>query len=336
MNTTKKVILTCLLGLIVLVPAYAGVTKDQNVKQSSHKLYHDLFSVSFPTPLEGWACGRWGTVLHTADGGRTWARQDSGVDCQLNAIMFADQNNGWAVGDVGIIIHSEDGGKSWKTQTSPSRKILLGVYFVTSKKGWAVGKESTILFTENGGLTWQEQTIGVPWTLHGVSFYDENNGWAAGEYGFIYHTQDGGATWQKQAGEFGFNPDQFLVVADNYLFNITAITAEKAVAVGIDGTMKGTEDGGATWEKINTDLPLIHLFGVTCSQERLFLAARSNIYEGPIIGGSFKPVELIPPVPYGYIYNITPRGDDGFAAVGKEGRIYLSDKTGSTWNRVNY
>ena len=68
-------------------------------QKKQQELYDDLFSVSFPTEKEGWACGRWGTILHTADGGKTWIRQNSGTDFTLSSIYFVDSKNGWAVGE---------------------------------------------------------------------------------------------------------------------------------------------------------------------------------------------------------------------------------------------
>jgi hypothetical protein len=79
----------------------------------------DLFDVSFPTAGEGWACGRWGAVIHTTDGGRTWARQDSNTDYTLSSISFVDAKNGWAVGDRGTILHTRDGGATWQQQPPP-------------------------------------------------------------------------------------------------------------------------------------------------------------------------------------------------------------------------
>jgi photosystem II stability/assembly factor-like uncharacterized protein len=336
MRRLKKQIYSWMIILILSGFAQLAAAKGPDEKKASTKLYHDLFSISFPTPATGWACGRWGTILHTADGGKTWSRQESGVDYQLNAITFADPENGWAVGDGGVIVHTGDGGKTWETQKSPSSQILLSVHFVTAEKGWAVGKETTVLHTEDGGATWRGQSIGDPWTLHSVSFSDEKCGWAAGEYGFIYHTRDGGVTWEKQAGKFALDPNEFLVIADNYLFSVTAVSSESALAVGIDGTAMQTADGGATWQKVETDLPAIHLFGASLRDGNLFIAARSHIFTGPVAGGGFKPAELEPPIPYGYVYGITARGKDGFAAVGKGGRIYLSDETGTHWHLAQY
>ncbi len=50
------------------------------------RLQHDLFSVSFANENQGWASGRWGTILHTTDGGKAWTPQASGTDYTLASI----------------------------------------------------------------------------------------------------------------------------------------------------------------------------------------------------------------------------------------------------------
>ncbi|MBI5439937.1 MAG: hypothetical protein HY900_01865, partial [Deltaproteobacteria bacterium] len=87
--------------------------------EAGSRIQDDLFSVSFPTASQGWAVGRWGTVLHTADGGTTWEKQKTGVDDTLASVSFVDAQNGWAVGDRGTILHTANGGKTWEKQKSP-------------------------------------------------------------------------------------------------------------------------------------------------------------------------------------------------------------------------
>jgi hypothetical protein len=48
--------------------------------KKQQRLYQDLFSVTFPTEQDGWACGRWGTILYSGDRGKSWVRQSSGTD----------------------------------------------------------------------------------------------------------------------------------------------------------------------------------------------------------------------------------------------------------------
>src|SRR5215470_18499952 len=46
-----------------------------------------------------WAVGAGGTILATADGGKTWAAQPSGVQAGLWSVRFhAEGQQGWAVG----------------------------------------------------------------------------------------------------------------------------------------------------------------------------------------------------------------------------------------------
>lgn len=110
-----------------------------------------LTDVEFASPMDGWAAGHSGVILHTADGGETWTLQmdgykaadlihqearrrlDAGMpdaeDAVRNAeylvkegadkpfldLFFADQNRGWAVGAYGIALHTLDGGQSWQS-----------------------------------------------------------------------------------------------------------------------------------------------------------------------------------------------------------------------------
>ncbi len=70
----------------------------------------------------GWAVGDRGIIWHTADGGRHWSLQSSGVDCRLSSVLFLDRKIGWAAGgltqpythaSVGVVLHTRDGGEHW-------------------------------------------------------------------------------------------------------------------------------------------------------------------------------------------------------------------------------
>ena len=164
------------------------------------ELVEDLLSVTFPTENDGWTCGRWGTVLHTADGGKSWVRQKTGTEYTLSSIFFVDSKNGWAVGNEGTIIHTPDGGKTWEKQKSPVSFFLMKVYFETPLKGWIVTEQTHILHTNDGGKTWTIKFKDEDFILKSISFCDTLHGWVVGEYGYIYHTADGGVSWKKQAG----------------------------------------------------------------------------------------------------------------------------------------
>ncbi len=295
-------------------------------------LCHDLFDVSFPTDQDGWACGRWGTILHTKDGGKTWVRQPSSTDYTLSSISFADRLNGTAVGDEGTIISTADGGKTWASQKSPVPYFLMNVHFATPQKGWIVTERTTILYTEDGGKNWEIQFHDTDFILKSLSFCDDLNGWTVGEYGFIYHTDDGGSTWQQQAGEFGFSEENGEIIGGNFLYDVIAVSPSTAWVVGIDGYVAKTVDGGNTWHQVTNGVPKVPLFGITAGREGsiiiggdAFLLVTSGKNE------MFRRAEIEPSITYGWVYRIAKRGKAGLVSVGKKGTVCLSENDGLSW-----
>ena len=246
----------CILTVVVFCiccTVHSGVSAKQ-------RLYHDLFSVSFPTEKDGWICGRWGTVLNTSDGGKSWVQQNTGTQFTLSSIYFVDPQNGWTVGDQGTIIHTGDGGKTWKQQQSPVSFYLMDVHFVSPLKGWIVTERTNILFTNDGGKTWSVQFSDEDYILKGISFCDSVHGWAVGEYGYTYYTRDGGASWEKQGGFCAIDENTGYLVGGDFLYDVVAVDPQTAWAVGIDGYVIKTVDGGETWQQVDTWAPKTQLF----------------------------------------------------------------------------
>ncbi len=61
---------------------------------------------------KGWAVGRFGTIIHTDDGGNTWSFQNNPAVNTLFDVDFSDTLHGLACGD-GIILRTTDGGQNW-------------------------------------------------------------------------------------------------------------------------------------------------------------------------------------------------------------------------------
>jgi len=299
----------------------------------------DLFGVSFPNNKEGWVCGRGGTVLHTTDGGLNWVRQDTGTDYTLLSISFIDAMKGWAVGDEGTIVHTEDGGKTWAKQKSPVPYYLMAVSFVTPQNGWIVTERTHILHTNDGGKTWNVQFKGGDFILKSISFSDPLSGWAVGEYGFIYHTNNGGATWKQQAGYYRISEKDSEIEGGNFLFSVNAINAKTAWAVGIDGTVIKTVDGGVTWKEVATSQSKTHLFCVASDKKDTILIGGKGTFVVSTDGGrTWQAPKFEPPIPYDWIYGLALRDSSDFLAVGSQGAIYHADrnKIQSLWQRVVY
>ncbi|MCX5831966.1 MAG: YCF48-related protein [Deltaproteobacteria bacterium] len=338
-NQRRSSVLSAIVLICIFLFFAALRSESATPAANQKKLQQDLFSVTFPTENDGWACGRWGSVVHTADGGKTWSRQDTGTDYTLSSIHFVDEKNGWAVGDEGIIINTKDGGKTWAKQKSPISYFLMGVHFANVQKGWIVTERTTILHTKDGGKTWVKQFSDLDYILKSVRFCDDKNGWAVGEYGFVYHTDDGGTSWKKQAGEFGISEETGEIVAGNFLFGVFAVNPQTAWAVGIDGYVTRTVDGGRTWSKVNVPVPKVHLYSVVSNKTGAIAIGGDGVFVWSYNGGNtWKSPEFKPPITYGWLYGLVPRGAASFVAVGLDGAIYVSN--GSTtlpaWSRVMY
>ena len=328
--------LISIVGVIFFISYFVSCAPVAQQKKEK-TMSEDFLSVSFPVEKEGWVCGRWGVVLHTADGGKTWTLQSSGIENTLASIYFVDPQNGWAVGNGGTIIHTTDGGKTWEKQKSPVPFYLMKVYFVTPLKGWIVGEQTHILYTIDGGKTWDIQFKDEDYILKSISFCDPLHGWAVGEYGYIYHTENGGATWRKQSGHFGFSEKTGVVIGDPFLFDVAAIDPQTAWSVGIDGYVIRTVDGGKTWKEVKTDAPKTQLFCVASNRiGAVLIGGNGTFLISTDNGKTWKNPKFEPPIIYGWVYGIAKRGSSEFVAVGWEGSIYLSDSKNplSSWHRV--
>ncbi len=253
-----KVAISAVVILIAAAVVYWIWSRSQSVEQTegNQKLQPQAatFTLASLALQSGWAVGRWGTILHTEDGGATWKKQTSGTEEALMSVAFATPQSGWAVGRDGIILHTEDGGGTWNAQTSTvethtdprvTSEIemwLDSVVFTTPQSGWAVGRSGTILHTENGGRSWERQTSGIRNGLYSIAFATPQAGWAVGEDGAIVHTEDGGATWRKQTSGIR-----------RHLYSVTFAAAQAGWAVSWSGTILHTEDGGRSWSKQTSD-----------------------------------------------------------------------------------
>ena len=73
-----------------------------------------LSGICFVDAKTGWAVGEDGVILHTADGGKSWAAASAITN---SAVSFVNRQTDWSVGSRGTILHSDDGGKHWNCQT---------------------------------------------------------------------------------------------------------------------------------------------------------------------------------------------------------------------------
>jgi photosystem II stability/assembly factor-like uncharacterized protein len=210
--------------------------------------------------LGGFAVGIKGTILQS-DSCSSWTAQTSGTSANLNGVAQCRciVPWAWAVGDYGTILITTDG-STWNSQTSGTGQSLESVSFVNASDGWAVGKRGVILNTTNGGTTWTPQTSGTSRELDGVVFADSLHGYAVGQNGVILSTSDGGATWIAQTSHTSQNLESVSTIFDGAVAyddtgsGVVLATGDynDAIAVGKNGVIRMTTNGGATWTISNS------------------------------------------------------------------------------------
>jgi photosystem II stability/assembly factor-like uncharacterized protein len=149
----------------------------------------NLYALSFADPDHGWVVGEFGTILATADGGRSWRQQRTPVESSLFGVHFADASRGWAVGIDAVILHTTDGGATWRAQAAPLAQRSFYDVFVAGRQGWIVGDAGTMLRSGDGGETWAVEPLPIElaaqW-IRSVWLTDAARGLAVGAEGLAF------------------------------------------------------------------------------------------------------------------------------------------------------
>lgn len=154
-----------------------------------------VYDIHFITPEKGWAVGEFGTIFATADGGKTWSAQQSGVETTLFGVQFADENTGFATGIEEVLLRTTDGGQTWNKLRVPGREgFVLGLYDVAvqGKVGWVIGDSGMLLRTTDGGETWERIELPIKlagnW-FRGIGLTPGTGGLIVGSDGLILITE---------------------------------------------------------------------------------------------------------------------------------------------------
>ena len=227
--------------------------------------------------------GYGGKILETTTGGSSWDVRPSGTDSALYAIRMVDDKQGWVVGQEGLVLHTTDGGKTWQQQESNAtftdsdgtskRAYLFALDALDANTAFAVGDRSMLISTTDGGKTWTGRKVKMELDTSGgeslaaadpifyaVRFADAQHGWIVGEFGKIMYTADGGQTWKEQEKTLLEGTGFFDLLDLPTLFGVYARDGEHVTAVGLDGHVARTVDGGQRWsfDKIDAgDVPLV-------------------------------------------------------------------------------
>ena len=171
-----------------------------------------LWSVCFTDSAYGWAAGDDGSIIHTADGGKTWVKQESHTQNQITSITFINRNLGWAsscnystVPAGTVLLKTTNGGTTWTSHAYAEENVFIScVTFLDSLNGWIGGSPHVLSKTSDGGMTWQpayvEPSPLSQFPVLKIKFFNRTYGYACGGIfdvaGVIWRTTDGGNSWR--------------------------------------------------------------------------------------------------------------------------------------------
>ena len=203
-----------------------------------------------------WAVGKDGKIIRSDDGGKTWARQDTGLHTNFQSIAAWDAERAVVVANEGKGIVTSDGGKTWQPVVLPVSEAgsgkVLRVRLDPQGRAWAVSEINVIMRSSDFGKTWERVTQvddDVAW--NDIAFNGEGTICVVGEFGRLACSADDGATWQ--ARETNVAPS---------LMSIVFRDAQHGLAVGLSGTVLATDDAGASWRQATVEGLDRHLFDV--------------------------------------------------------------------------
>lgn len=264
----------------------------------------------------GLAVGVAGTVLSTNDAGLTWQDGSAGVSAALLGVSCG-KDVSLVVGQGGLILRKAGDG-DWVKIDSGTDQRLLSVSANASGLAVAVGGFGTVLKSTDGGLTWAPQSF--DWEAILNDFYEphvydvnvspEGVITVVGEFDLVLRSADQGETWAT------------VNQGDTSLFAVDFRDTSSGFAVGQDGKVVKTLDGGLSWTvmPVPTSENLLDVWSsgsqVLVSGIRTLMRSRDDGLNWEIITEGDVTVQW-----YQALKGVTSGGADSVVMVGHSGRI---------------
>jgi len=200
-----------------------------------------------------------GMMYTTNNGGANWSRINQLVASDINGMQWTSTSNAYAVANNGVFIRSVDGGSSWDMIDLYAQSIntnLNDLFIKADNTGLLVGTDLTIV-SYNGttntitNLTPTSTNASYPMNAtDNIVSIDYNTATAT----YYITVNDASNRSRTYSGTDGINwtPIQDVKVAD--LTDVHVIDNQKAYAVGNKGLLMTTDNQGADWNVLKTDI----------------------------------------------------------------------------------
>jgi hypothetical protein len=138
----------------------AAAPKPESAARDAAELVRATSGVAPSGATGTWRYGQSGVIERSADGGRTWERQRSGVTTPLADGSAATDLVCWIVGASGVVLRTTDG-RTWERLPSPTSADLVSVHAWSESVATITAVDRTEYETTNGGQSWRRREPGL-------------------------------------------------------------------------------------------------------------------------------------------------------------------------------
>lgn len=287
-------------GRIVAVGERGVVAQSEDAGGTWHQapspVSVTLTAVRFADAEHGFAVGHGGTVLATADGGRSWARRLDGKRLAQLALETAK-----ASGDAATLRDAQ------QLVADGPDKPLLDLLVLDARRAVVVGAYGVALATADAGATWQPwmARLDNPRGLHLYAIRRLGQRIViAGEQGLVLQSGDGGQSFRRLALPY-----------QGSFFTAELRGEQEIVVAGLRGNVWRSQDAGATWAQVASPVPVsvtasaLRADGslVLVNQAGLVLAERGGALV-PLPAAPLPPLNAVLPLDGGALLALSVQG----------------------------
>lgn len=257
------------------------------------------------------------------EGTTGWDLAPVAADVDFRAIAALNTTSAVAVGENGIIFSTSNNGSSWSAESSGTTRDMLDIDY--NGIIVACGDEGTVLASFEPG-TWTDISLPTATQLSGITIAE----YLSPANSTIFVAGNNGEIWKGNATG---NWSQLTTSVTNDLYDIDFLDSINGIAVGVEGVILGTENGGNLWEPriVPEGYTEVDFHAIEYVSPIRAFAAGSN--------GSFISSSGAGDTPVGYlwsgwqtgvsntlnsvsassIYKVWVAGDSGYIALSKKG-----------------
>lgn len=287
-ETGVVIFVVILCTLLSLYPEwFLPGTPVEPVKKNPVVLPRDsFFGVDAPTERITWLVGTHGKILRSKSDESGWSFQKNPSNINLQDISAWNPETAVVVGDSNTILRTRNAGQSWRRIEDHPVVDRFGKIIRVRTYGdsvaYAVGQVGMVMRSNDAGKSWHRIHPEARATWNDVAQSDTETVVVVGEFGQISvgTLSDAGRDTPSVSWEDVSTP------VDLSLKAVAFRTPKAGIAVGLNGIVLRTRDGGQSWTKLKTNIS-DHLWDVNWNDDtsRWYATGNAGYF------GSWRPSE---------------------------------------------